>query len=274
MKKSLSITGSRDVKDEELVKHIAKRYMNFLLEKGINITTIHSGCARGVDKLAEVIAKESYLEFKEFPANWDIGKHAGMLRNKEMANETHLGLVFWDEESKGTEHYINYFGRCVIYSLKQNKFIFNKRYCSFSGYYRFLSNMYVLKEPIILEGKSFRTTEHYYQWKKVGTEDFYKTISEITSPGKLKRVMSKLIKDGTISIREDFFDNRLKIMEKALTKKFEDPELLKKLININGEIIEWNYWNDMFWGKSIYDGKGENNLGKLLMKIRDYNKPY
>ncbi len=32
-------------------------------------------------------------------------------------------------------------------------------------------------------------------------------------------------------------------------------------------LIEGNTWRDTFWG--IYEGKGENNLGKLLMKIRE-----
>ena len=34
------------------------------------------------------------------------------------------------------------------------------------------------------------------------------------------------------------------------------------------EIVEWNYWHDTFWGKDIETGKGENNLGKILMLIR------
>jgi predicted NAD-dependent protein-ADP-ribosyltransferase YbiA (DUF1768 family) len=32
------------------------------------------------------------------------------------------------------------------------------------------------------------------------------------------------------------------------------------------ELVEGNWWNDTFWG--VCNGVGENNLGKLLMKIR------
>lgn len=32
-------------------------------------------------------------------------------------------------------------------------------------------------------------------------------------------------------------------------------------------LIERNTWGDTFWG--VYDNKGENNLGKILMKVRE-----
>ena len=34
----------------------------------------------------------------------------------------------------------------------------------------------------------------------------------------------------------------------------------------NTELIEGNFWGDTFWG--ICDGVGENNLGKILMRVR------
>ena len=33
------------------------------------------------------------------------------------------------------------------------------------------------------------------------------------------------------------------------------------------ELIEGNSWGDTFWG--VCDGVGENNLGKVLMRVRD-----
>ena len=32
-------------------------------------------------------------------------------------------------------------------------------------------------------------------------------------------------------------------------------------------IEETNWWKDQFWG--VYNGVGENNLGKILMRIRE-----
>jgi predicted NAD-dependent protein-ADP-ribosyltransferase YbiA (DUF1768 family) len=33
------------------------------------------------------------------------------------------------------------------------------------------------------------------------------------------------------------------------------------------ELVEGNWWNDTFWG--VCRGDGENNLGKIIMKVRD-----
>ena len=60
---------------------------------------------------------------------------------------------------------------------------------------------------------------------------------------------------------------KVDIMEMLLRKKFEDESLMKLLLNVRGEIVEDNTWNDYYWGKC--NGKGSNVLGNLLMKIRD-----
>ena len=57
-------------------------------------------------------------------------------------------------------------------------------------------------------------------------------------------------------------------MEHFLTLKFSIPKF-KKLLLATGDryIEETNTWGDTFWG--VCNGKGENNLGKIIMKIRD-----
>ena len=60
-----------------------------------------------------------------------------------------------------------------------------------------------------------------------------------------------------------------KVMEKALRAKWSLPVWKKLLLNTGDtEIVEWNNWNDKYWGATIKDGKGHNKLGLLLMKIR------
>ena len=56
-------------------------------------------------------------------------------------------------------------------------------------------------------------------------------------------------------------------MENLLWQKFENP-VLRKMLDATKprELIEGNVWKDSFWG--VYNGKGENHLGKLLMLIR------
>ena len=57
-------------------------------------------------------------------------------------------------------------------------------------------------------------------------------------------------------------------MKKLLKQKFQQgtyyAELLKN--TYPRKIIEGNTWGDIYWG--VCDGIGENNLGKLLMEIR------
>ena len=59
-------------------------------------------------------------------------------------------------------------------------------------------------------------------------------------------------------------------MESILRVKFSDDKLKNKLIDTYpAELIEGNTWNDKFWGVDINTSIGENNLGKILMKLRD-----
>jgi len=58
-------------------------------------------------------------------------------------------------------------------------------------------------------------------------------------------------------------------MEELLFLKFggKEPLLTRALMETgNAELIEGNNWEDIFWG--VCNGTGENNLGKLLMKLR------
>jgi len=78
----------------------------------------------------------------------------------------------------------------------------------------------------------------------------------------------------TIKIRSNWNDCKLKVMEVIVRKKFKDPELMKRLkATASHELVEGNYWHDNFWGDCTCNKckniKGENNLGKILMKIRD-----
>lgn len=46
------------------------------------------------------------------------------------------------------------------------------------------------------------------------------------------------------------------------------PELAKKLVATgDAELIYGNTCGDTYWG--VFEGEGENNLGKVLMKVRD-----
>lgn len=60
-----------------------------------------------------------------------------------------------------------------------------------------------------------------------------------------------------------------KYMYDICKAKFEqNPDIRQKLLDTgNRHLEECNTWNDRYWG--TVNGKGENNLGKILMRIRD-----
>lgn len=62
-------------------------------------------------------------------------------------------------------------------------------------------------------------------------------------------------------------------MYEALQKKFADDQLKEKLLTTGDEWLEeGNTWHDNYWGICHCDRCqnkiGQNNLGKLLMKLR------
>ena len=78
----------------------------------------------------------------------------------------------------------------------------------------------------------------------------------------------------TIQIRNDWKEIRLNVMETVVRIKFRNPELLKRLKETTPhELIEGNCWHDNYWGnctcQKCKNIEGENNLGKILMKIRE-----
>lgn len=58
-------------------------------------------------------------------------------------------------------------------------------------------------------------------------------------------------------------------MQDILEAKFDKELPLAEMLLATGdeELVEGNHWNDTFWG--VYRGKGRNELGKILMRIRE-----
>jgi ribA/ribD-fused uncharacterized protein len=131
----------------------------------------------------------------------------------------------------------------------------------FSGEFGFLSNFFPAK--VMFENIMYPTSEHAYQAAKTLDVEERKRIAAIIIPGQAKREGNSLL-----SIRKDWEQIKVSIMESILRIKFlSNTCLLNKLIATGDkELIEGNWWGDCFWG--VCKGVGENNLGKLLMKIR------
>lgn len=101
------IAGSRSFNDYALLR---EHCLSVLQEKmKTHRVIIVSGHARGADSLGERFANEFCLPFELHPAKWRLlGKAAGMVRNAEMAKCSDALIAFWDGESRGTRHMINF----------------------------------------------------------------------------------------------------------------------------------------------------------------------
>lgn len=126
---------------------------------------------------------------------------------------------------------------------------------------RWLSNFAPCK--VFYEGLVYSSVENAYQAAKTdNVEDRY-NIS-LMSSGEAKRFSRTLV------LREDWEEMKLKVMEELLCIKFSQEPYITKLLNTgNCQIQEGNYWGDKFWGVCLKTDKGENNLGKIIMDIRD-----
>lgn len=135
----------------------------------------------------------------------------------------------------------------------------------FRGKYHFLSNFYVT--PVMYKDTLYPSSEHAYMSAK-STDPVWKSYcsNNNISPGNVKRE-SKHIK-----LVDNWDRIKLIVMEDVLRSKFENVHMKKLLLETgNQNLQEGNYWNDKFWGVDLKESPnmGENNLGRLLMKIRD-----
>ena len=138
----------------------------------------------------------------------------------------------------------------------------------FDGKYAFLSNFYPSPIAPFNDGIVYPTVEHAFQAYKTTDINKRKEIAAQPTPGKAKHL------GRHVEIRDDWQEICIDVMYIALKEKFKDLELQTKLLSTgNAELIEGNTWSDNFWGDchcpKCRDIKGENNLGKLLMKIRE-----
>ena len=131
---------------------------------------------------------------------------------------------------------------------------------SFDEEYAFLSNFYF--SPMVIDNVVYTTNEHFFQAMKTLKIDEKWAIAAADTPGQAKRM------GRSITLRSDWETIKSYYMELGLRLKFQNPDLAAKLIATGDEeLIEGNTWGDRIWG--VYNGEGENRLGKLLMKIRD-----
>lgn len=110
--------GSRGFKDHKTIRDLI--YIHYKQS-----SEIRTGGAKGIDKITEkaVIDLQASNEknydgivpklLESLKPDWKVGKHAGLLRNKEGVDWADLIIAIWDGKSPGTAH-------CVKYAMEQN----------------------------------------------------------------------------------------------------------------------------------------------------------
>ena len=93
----VAVIGSRQFNNYAYLKSILEWH---------NIKKIISGGAKVADTLAEKYALEKNIPTKIFRPNWKIGRHAALLRNKQIIDASEEIIAFWDKKSRGTAHAI------------------------------------------------------------------------------------------------------------------------------------------------------------------------
>jgi hypothetical protein len=131
----------------------------------------------------------------------------------------------------------------------------------FYGPYRWLSNFWAA--PIIYNRTVYATVEHAYQAAKCTDLQEASIIENARTPTEAKK-MGK-----NCAIRADWNLIKFGVMYDLVKLKFESHDYLREKLLATGdaELIEGNTWGDVFWG--VCDGVGDNNLGKILMQVRD-----
>lgn len=134
---------------------------------------------------------------------------------------------------------------------------------SFSGKHFFLSNFFPVE--IEFEGMVFPSSEHAYMASKSEDQAVRELILAAPTSGKAKKIGQEIV----LRPEWDKFW-RLHFMRIILEIKFAKGTECRRLLDeTKGELlIEGNHWGDTFWGECPL-GKGKNNLGKMLMTIRD-----
>ena len=101
------IAGGRDFDDYSLLQSKCLPIIERLMADYGVITM--SGHAKGADLLGERFAKEHGLKLEVYLADWKAHyRSAGFRRNEQKGDIANGLIAFWDGESHGTKHMIEY----------------------------------------------------------------------------------------------------------------------------------------------------------------------
>lgn len=124
------------------------------------------------------------------------------------------------------------------------------------------------KHGIEIDGKWYRTAEHFFQAQKFDSADYRERIRlapNASSAAKLGRSRKYPIRAGWEQIKDD-------VMRRAVLAKFQtNADACDLLLSTGDEDIVENAPGDYYWGCGK-DGSGKNKLGLILVEVREQLK--
>jgi ribA/ribD-fused uncharacterized protein len=138
-------------------------------------------------------------------------------------------------------------------------------FSSKSAPYPELSNFYI--SPLTVGGRQHRTVESYFQSQKFPDFPAHQERIRMASSPKEAKKLGRERKRATM--RSDWESVKIGVMATGLSAKFRQNPRLKAILlgTMDRELREKSRW-DSYWGTGR-DGRGKNQLGKLLMSLRD-----
>ena len=112
---NIGIIGSRRRNEKSDMKVVLEAFMNVLDRYadhvgGNNFQIISGGCPKGGDLFAEMIAETMDHPIRIFHADWKRGRHAGFLRNSDIAQHSDILIAcVASDRTGGTEDTIKKF---------------------------------------------------------------------------------------------------------------------------------------------------------------------
>lgn len=133
---------------------------------------------------------------------------------------------------------------------------------SFRGDYGFLSNFHACR--VEYQGIWYQNAEAAFQAQKCINEEDKLGFCGLPAARAKRRGRQVLL-------RPDWETVKVGLMEEIVRAKFtQNPHLAEKLLATGRQqIAEGNTWGDTCWGVDARTGKGENHLGRILMKVRE-----
>ncbi len=118
--------------------------------------------------------------------------------------------------------------------------------------------------PILLRGRTWPTSEHYFQAQKFAGTEHEEAIRLARSPmmaARMGRARSRPLRPYWENVKDA-------IMREAVRAKFTQHAELRSVLLSTGEAVLIEHTRrDHYWGNGG-DGSGQNWLGRILMEVR------